>query len=349
MEFELNREELGQVLQAMRVLLPNIGEERFQSLLEAQEKLSSAGFLEAVWGIVRLQEEKGIDLSDAIDEYQNLLKKNEKLAREQTSLKKKNEELEEIRKHLLVNLTAEKEELEATRSRISQEKEQLAALAAQAAREKEQIIYELEKCREKAGVTEKDVKMAGSLKAKVKRSGFELDMMLDLVKEFASYPDSRERLVKVLEKEGSLTQRISALKKEVKEQESTLASTIAQLTSQKTQEENELKYLKNICHRWESNLNHLKADVAEEQRLRQFVVRYQSEVGLLEYLASWKQVRFLRCNNPGCEPFGGINHFWTEKQAVKCPHCGSGLVHYDKELYEFLNLEMQPYKLTLGQ
>jgi len=349
MEFELNREELGQVLQSMRVLLPNIGEERFQSLLDAQEKLSSAGFLEAVWGIVRLQEEKGIDLSDAIDEYQNLLKKNEKLAHEQASSKKKYEELEEMRKHLLLNLAAAKEELEATRSRISQEKEQLAAFAAQAEREKKQITYELEKCRNKADVTEKDVKMAGSLKAKVKKSGFELDMMLDLVKEFAPYRDARERLVKALEEENSLTQRISSLKKEAKEQENTLTTTIAQLTSQKIQEENELKHLKNICHRWESNLNHLQADVAEEQRLRQFVVRYQSEVGLLEYLASWKQIRFLRCDNPGCEPFGGINHFWTEKQAVKCPHCGSGLVHYDKELYEFLNLEMQPYKLILGQ
>jgi hypothetical protein len=348
MEFEFNREELGQVLQAMRVLLPNIGEEKFQSLLDAQEKLSSAGFLEAVWGIVRLQEEKGIDLSDAIDEYQNLLKKNEKLAREQASLKKKYEELEEMRKHLSINIAAAKEELETTRSRISQEKEQLAALAAQAVRDKEQIIYELEKCREKACVTEKDVKMAGSLKAKVKRSGFELDMMLDLVKEFASYPDARERLAKALEKEGSLTQRISSLKKEVKEQENILTSTIAQLKSLKIQEENELKRLKGITHQWESNLNHLQADVAEEQRLRQFVVRYSPGSGLLECLASWKQIRFLRCDNPGCEPFGGINHFWTEKHTTKCPHCGSGLVHYDEEVYEFLNLEMQPYKLILG-
>jgi len=76
MEFELNREELGQVLQAMRILLPDIGDEQFQSLLAAQEKLSATGFLEAVWRVVRLQEDKGIDLSVAIDEYQNLLNNN---------------------------------------------------------------------------------------------------------------------------------------------------------------------------------------------------------------------------------------------------------------------------------
>jgi predicted nucleic acid-binding Zn-ribbon protein len=348
MESELDREELGQVLQAMRVFLPDIGDEQFQSLLAAQDKLSAAGFLEAVWGVVRLQEEKGIDLSDAIDEYQNLLEENEKLAREQSSLKGKRDELQKAYQQILSDIAAAKKELEAILGKIGEEKEGLAAFVAQAEQEKKRINYELEKFRQKAGVTEKDVKMAGSLKTKVKRNGFGLETMLDLVKEFAPYRDARERLAKALEKEGSLTQRISSLKKEVKEQEDALASSIAQLTSQKTQEENELKRLKSVCQQWDSNLRHLQADVAEEQRLRHFMVRYGSGSGLLECLASWKQIRFLRCDNPGCEPFGGINHFWTEKQATKCPHCGSGPVYYDEELYKFLNLEMRPFKLILG-
>jgi len=348
MEFELNKDELDQVLQAMRVLGPNRGDERFQSLLAAQENISTSGFLEAVWGVVRLQEEKGIDLSHAIDEYQHLLNKNEKLISEQASLKDKRDEAQKAYQQILSDIAAAKKELEATIDQIGKEKKGLAAFVAQAEREKKQINYELEECRNKAGVTEKDIIMAGSLKAKVKKSGFELEMILDLVKEFAPYRDARERLVEALEKEGSLTNQISSLKEESKEQENALTSTITQMTSRRAQQEDELKRLKNICHQWEINLNQLQADVDEEQRLRHFMVRYQSEIGLLEYLAGWKQIRFLRCDNSGCEPFGGINHFWTDKQATKCPHCGSGLVHYDEELYKLLNLEMRPFKFTLG-
>jgi len=348
MEFELNREELSQVLQVMRILVPDIGDEQFQSLLATQEKLSASGFLEAVWGVVRLQEEKGIDLSDAVDEYQNLLEKNEKLVREQTSLKKKCEELQKAYRQMLNDIAIAKKEMEVTIGKINKEKEELAAFVAQSEHEKKHIDYELEKYRQKAGVIEKDVEMAGSLKTKVKRSGYSLEMMLDLVKEFAPYRDTRKRLAKALEKESSLTQQISSLKGEAKERETTLTSTIAQLTSRKTQEGNKLKRLKSDSHQWESNLKHLQADVHEEHRLRQFMVRYESASRLLECLAGWKQIRFLRCDNPGCEPFGGINHFWTDKQATKCPHCGSGLVYYDDELYSLLNLEMRPFKLILG-
>ncbi len=202
MEFELNREELGQVLQAMRVLLPDIGDEQFQSLLTAQEKLPASGFLEAVWGVVRLQEDKGIDLSDAIDEYQNLLEANEKLVREQASLKEKRDELRKAYQQILSDIAAAKKELEATTGKIGKEKEELAAFAAQAEREKKQINYELEKCRNMAGVTEKDIIIAGSLKAKVKKTGFELEMVLDLVKEFAPFQDARERLAKAVDTHG---------------------------------------------------------------------------------------------------------------------------------------------------
>lgn len=348
MEFKLNNEEIGQVLQAMRILTPDIGDDRFQSLLAAQENISTSGFLEAVWGVVRLQEEKGIDLSDAIDEYQHLLNKNEKLISEQASLKGKCDREQKAYRQILSDIAAAKKELEATIDKISKEKKELAAFTAQSEREKKQINYEVEICRNKAGVSEKDIIMAGLLKAKVKKSGFELEMILDLVKEFAPYRDARERLAEALEEEGSLTQRISSLKEEMKEQENTLTSTINQLTSQKVQEENKMKRLKNVNHQWESHLGHLQADVEEEQRLRHFIVRYGPGAGLLEYLAGWKQIRFLRCDNPGCEPFGGINHFWTEKQATKCPHCGSSLVYYDEELHNLLNLEMRPFKLTLG-
>jgi chromosome segregation ATPase len=305
----------------MRVLLPGVSDNKFQSLLAAQENLSSAGFLEAVWGVVRLQKEAGIDLAQAIDKYRQLLHKNETFAREQATLKKKCQELEEMQKHLSVHVTAAKEELESTRNSISQAKKELATLAVRAEREKKQIESELEECRQKASITERDIKTAGSLKTKIKRSGFSLETMLALAKEFARYQDARDRLAEALQKERSLTEHISSLEEETKKKENALASTIAQLSSRRAQQEDELKNLKNLCHQWELNLKQLQVDVHEEQRLRQFMVRYQSNSRLLDCLAGWKQVVFLRCDNPGCEPFGGINHFWSEKLAARCPHC----------------------------
>jgi len=348
MEFELNQEELGQVLQAMRVLLPNVINEKFRSLLAAQENLSSAGFLEAVWGVVRLQQETGIDLTQAIDEYRQLLRKNEKLVREQESLKKKCQELEEMQRQLSVRVTAAKEELKAILNSISQGKKDLDTLIARAESDKKQIEAGLAECRQKADVTEEDIKAAGLLKAKVKRNGFSLETMLALAKEFARHRDARESLAEALEREGSLTKRISSLEEETKEKENALASTIAQLSSRRTEKEGELKSLKNICRQWELNLKQLQSDVHEEQRLRQFMVRYQPNSELLDCLAGWKQVLFMRCKNPGCEPLHGINHFWSEKLATRCPHCGSGPIDFDRELYDTLGLEMRPFKLILG-
>jgi DNA repair exonuclease SbcCD ATPase subunit len=348
MEFELNQEELGQVLQAMRVLLPNGSDDKFRSLLAAQENLSSAGFLEAVWGVVRLQQETGIDVTQAIDEYRQLLRDNEKLIREQESLKKKSQELEEILKHLSNNVAAAKEELEATRSSIIQGKEELAALTGRVQREKKRIELELEERRQRADVTEEDIKAAGLLKKRVKRSGFSLETMLALTREFARYRDARKRLAEALQKEGSLSKRVFSLEEDTKQKENALTSVIAQLSSRRTEKEEELKTLKNICRHWELNLKQLQSDVHEEQRLRQFMVRYQSSSRLLDYLSGWKQIVFLRCEYPGCEPFGGINHFWSEKLATRCPHCGSGLINFDRELYGMLDLELRPFKLLLG-
>lgn len=348
MEFELNQEELGQVLQAMRVLLPNVSNEEFRSLLAAQENISSAGFLEAVWGVVRLQQETGIDLTQATDEYRQLLRKNEKLVREQESLKKKCQELEEMQRQLSVHVTTAKEELEATRNGISQGKKELAILVTRSESEKKIIEAELQECRQKADVTEEDIKTAGLLKARVKRSGFSLEIMLALAKEFARHRDARERLAEALEREGSLTKRIFSLEEETKEKENALTSAIAQLSSRRTEKEDELKSLKNVCRQWEFNLKQLQSDVHEEQRLRQFIVRYQPNSRLLDCLAGWKQVLFMRCENPGCEPLRGINHFWSEKLATRCPHCGSGSIDFDRELYSILDLEMRPFKLVLG-
>ena len=348
MDFEFSQEELEQILYVMRVLAPDIGEDRFQVLLDAQDYLLASGFLDAVWGIVRLQEEEDVNLTDTIDRFQSLLNENKKLNTKQASLKEKIDQDQKVHQQILNDIAVAKKELEEVSGQVKKEKDELAALVMRAESEKKRIDSNLEKYKEKVGIIQNEIKAAGSIKSAVKKCGFSLEMILNLVKEFAPYKDARKRLVENLEKEGTLTQQIISLEKKAEEQNNNLTATITQLTSQKNQEENAVNELKKSCHQWETRLKQLQADVEEEQQLRQFMVRYKSSAGLMECLAGWKQILFLRCDNPGCEPFSGINHFWTDKQATRCPHCGSNRIYYDEELYNILNLEMRPLNLILG-
>ena len=58
----------------------------------------------------------------------------------------------------------------------------------------------------------------------------------------------------------------------------------------------------------------------------------------MEYLASWPQIFFLRCENAMCAPFNGITRFWTDKPATRCPHCGLGQLRADPEPFRLLDL-----------
>ena len=87
MENVMTAEEIGQIIRAARVLATDFSEEQIQSLSYAWQKLADSGFLEAVWGMVRLQEEQGISCSEALDANKELLKQKEKLERELGILK----------------------------------------------------------------------------------------------------------------------------------------------------------------------------------------------------------------------------------------------------------------------
>ena len=77
---------------------------------------------------------------------------------------------------------------------------------------------------------------------------------------------------------------------------------------------------------------------------------------LLEELATWDQVYFMRCGNPINMAAGildkkqGNPHFWTEKLPVSCPHCGYPRSYFDTEIYQYLNWPAEePFKLILGE
>jgi DNA repair exonuclease SbcCD ATPase subunit len=349
MGIELNKEELEHTFRAMRVLATDFTEEQFEALLVAQRKLAAVGFLEAVWGIVQLQQEKGVDLSDVIIENQNLLDENQGLIVERTTLQKACDDVQNAYNQVTRTIAVARKELEEIQDKTQKQKEQLTSFVENAEKEKNRIHSDLEKCRQKAGVIEKNIACTRQLKTEVKKSGFSLEEIIELVKEFAPFKDARERLTEALKTSQLLTELVSFQEKTAAEQNEAINKELSQLSSRKTQAENEIKKLRDICQQLKSNIALLQTDTEQEQQLRQFYVRYRSLTSLLEYLAGWKQIIFLRCDNPGCEPFGGINHFWTEKHAARCPHCGSGPPHYDLEAYHLLNLpEGMSLKLKLG-
>lgn len=96
---------------------------------------------------------------------------------------------------------------------------------------------------------------------------------------------------------------LATLKQDSEEKTKAIKMEIDQLLNRKSAEESELKRLEQTHRQLEINVSRLHADVDEEQRLRQFYVRYSPLSDLLEYLVGWKQVYFLRCDNPMCAPY----------------------------------------------
>jgi DNA repair exonuclease SbcCD ATPase subunit len=356
MEKEISTEEMGQIIRAARVLSTDFDEKQIQSLSYAWQKLADSGFLDAVWGMTRLQQEQGISCSEALDANKALLKQKEKLERELASLKEKviqeqykYSEATQIYQQMAGKINSAKNELQATGITIQKEQEWLTSLRAKAEKEERRIQRELERCKKNANVTTEEIVAAGQLKAEVEKSGFNLETMLGLAEEFAPYQDARDRLAGVLKTSQSLTRYLAALKHDSEEKKKSIDVEIGQLLNRKGAEESELKRLEQTRHQLEINVSRLHSDVDEEQGLRQFYIRYSPLSDLLEYLVTWRQVYFLRCDNPMCEPFAGVTHFWTDRLVRKCPHCGLSVIKPDPEPFRLLNMpEGTEFKLKLG-
>jgi len=81
MENEITTEELGQIIRAARVLSTDFDDEQIESLSYAWQRLADTGFLDAVWGMVRLQQEQRTSCSEALDANEELLKQKARLER----------------------------------------------------------------------------------------------------------------------------------------------------------------------------------------------------------------------------------------------------------------------------
>jgi chromosome segregation ATPase len=248
-----------------------------------------------------------------------------------------------------------KKQLAEIRTEREREGKQLAVHRKKAGREKKEIDQEVEKCRQQANVTRQEITAAAELKAVVERSSFSLGLMLELSREFAGYEDVRERLAEGLKKCRTLAGYLTAMDEQAEASRKTVESEMASLESRRNTEQAQITRLQQARHHEETVLSQLQADVADEQELRWFYRRYHGLSGLMEYLASWGQVIFLHCNNPlsalagAFAPSAGGAHFWTDKPATRCPHCGSTTLIFDEKPYQALNWPVgSPLKLQLG-
>ncbi|MFC1910432.1 hypothetical protein ACFLXC_03965, partial [Chloroflexota bacterium] len=86
------------------------------------------------------------------------------------------------------------------------------------------------------------------------------------------------------------------------------------------------------------------SDMAYEEELRRFYGKYQLVSRLMDCLLVWKQIHFFQCFNPISAATmvvdkSAVAHFWTDKPAVACPHCGSKSIVYDAIPYQALNCQ----------
>ncbi len=361
MEFEFTPEQISQIVRAARALASGFTEEQLRWLISGQKRLVDSGFCEAVWGLLRLEREMGVTISQALDAAKRLVRNNAnleaaiaRLEQKNVTLHTANQELEQRHKELMEATGQARVELAGVRAETEKEKRRLIALREEAEREKKRIDQEVGEYRQSANVTEQEVATAGQLKAEVARSGFSLELMLDLSKEFAGHKDAKDRLAEGLKKYGMISGCITATEKQAEEQKKAVTSELASLRAQRDREQIQGKKLEETRHYVEDTIAQLQADVVNEQELRRFYERYQGLSRFMDCLASWDQVIFLRCNNPlsalaSLTGPSALAHFCTDKPPARCPHCGTTAFIPDTKVYEALNLPAGAYvKFSAG-
>jgi len=355
MDFELTPEQINQIVRAARVLASGFTEEHLHWLISGQRRLADSGFCEGVWGMVRFEQEMGITTNQALDAAKRLHKDKANLKAAIAHLEQKHltlqaaiQEAEQRHQQLIQAIEQSKVGLTGIRAELEKEKKWLITYRKEAEKEKRGIDREVEEYRQKANVTEQEIATAGQLKAEVARSGFSLEQMLAISREFAGHQDAREKLAETLKNYGTLTEGIAAMEKEAEAQKKALNSELANLRSQGDREQAQVKALEDHRRYLEDTIAQLQVDAANEQELRRFYQKYQGVSQFLDCLASWGPVVFLRCNNPISALANAMNpsamaHFCTDKPPVACPHCGTTAFIPDKNVYEALNLPLGSY------
>lgn len=356
MGYEFTTDEIKNIARAARVHCPGFTQDMFEGLMELERRIDDSGYLEAVQGLIHLEEERGIPCSQALDAYQELLEQKADLEKQLSGLEQKadalgtkNKKAREESERIKVNIADEKRELVGVTNERAAAERKLGNLNRKAEREKRRIAREIKGCRRQANVTEEEVAIAGQIKAEVERHGFTLEIILGLSKEFTGHKNARDELAQGLNEHGSLTKYLRELDERGNKEKTRIESEITDLESQKNKLESYRRQL-------EDYLSQLRTDIYDEKELRRFYNRYHGVSHLMDHLEGWTQMYFLRCNNPTFAFTGAFNHnlgnaqFWTDKPPAMCPHCGYRHLLYDEKIYQAFNCPAgTPLKITLGE
>jgi len=356
MSYEFTVDEIREAVNAAQIYSQGYTEERFQASLELVRRLGESGYLEAVVGIARWEEEKGVPCTEVLAAVEELLSRKEQLEAEIATLEDKRGQRQQETQQAEETLRQVEMATEQAKAERERAEKELVAFRRKGNKERQRIEKELEQCRQQASVSQEEIVTASQIKAQVESYGFSLKLVLDLSQEFAGHENAREELAKALEQHQTLTNYIAALTEWAKGQKEALESELSKLKSEKDGRQGEINNLEQARNQLENIIGQLQADVGYEEELRRFYHRYYGWSGLLEWLASWEQIFFLRCNNPLYAVMGAFDrraggaHVWTDKAGPKCPHCGLSTLIYDEGLYQALNLRPgTPLKIQLGE
>lgn len=347
-------EELREAMRAARIYSPAFDEDKLECLIELAKRIDEAGFLDTVEGLSRLAKQ-GISCTQALDACEDLIEESRKLKEVISGLKKHQQTLTDLVKQSgdrlqVINkeVAAAKQELAVVKGVNKKEAKSLEEQKRQYEADKKQIEAELEKHLELANLSKEEVAVAGEIKAEAEGRGIDLRFVLEVAKELAIRENVKEVLTEAFKEHGSLLKHIEHLEVRAKERKAELSSEIESLKQQKQALEVDRRGL-------QSYVSQLRFDVETEESLRRFYERYQAVSGLIEYVANWNQVYFMRCDHPFFKFTGAFDRksggarFWTDKPPTMCPECGHRHLAYDLIAYQTLNCPAgQPIKLELG-
>ena len=361
MYHELTLEEIRDAARTARVYCPGFTEEKFESLMELERRITDSGYLEAVQGLARLEGEMGISCAEAIDACKRLAEQKTKLEPQIPILEKSLESLLARIKQanakynqLEGEIAKARQELEQIRNEHVSAEKKLEAFNRTAEKEKQRINKEVEDCHHHANVTKEEVEAAGRIKAGAESRGVSLELVMDISQELAGQGNAREQLLLAIKKHNSLTGYLRDLKQWAEQRKTEEMSHISSLQLQAGQVQTQVNALEETRRGIERVITELQANIAEEEELRRFYWRYQGHAGLLELLAGWERLVFYRCNNLMSAATrvlddSKVAHFWTDKPAACCPHCGLAALVFDDKPYQALGLPAgTDFKIQLG-
>jgi len=337
---ELTIEEIRDAVKLARIYSPSYTEEEFQASAELIRRLGESGYLEAVRSIARLEREQGIKLDSVMDAC-------EKLVKDEKGLDKKLGDLKVKYGHTRDRAREEEARLNEYATAIKEAQKKLATLSKEAEMEKRRVDKELKVYLKEANLSWEEIDQAKELKAEVDDRSLTLELVLDLVGEFTGYEDSRDELSKGLKMHKSLGAAIKALE-----------SDLDRLRAREAEEKTKAEKLEEERLKLEHTVSELRSDRAHAEELRHFFQRYRGVSPLIEHLAAWNQIYFVRCNNPVFTLTGAFSrsagnaHFFMDKQPSRCPHCGAGSNYllYDEGPYQALGIPAgTPVRLQLGE